>query len=127
LLILLPRGCWANVAGLFSVDPKTVARLQKDISAKTEKELPALNQDADQQQCLMDRTKGLPDSFFASGAAKRRGGKHVHDREAIKATIKTIPSNKRRKLRHLAAQLNMPLMWAKKSLKRLDVCPQQWK
>jgi len=119
------RGCWAAAAGLFSVDPKTVARLWKDVSAKIKKEFPELNADNDQQQWLLDESKGLPDTFFASGAGDRRKGKCVHEREAFKAAVKALPSNKRRKLRHLAAALEMPLIAVHKLMKEFKMTKEQ--
>jgi len=89
------RGAWANVAGVFSVDPKTVARLWKDIRTRIEVDEIPHDDDHDAQQCLVDKSKGVSEDVFESGATARRKGKFVHDREEPKATIKTIPFSKR--------------------------------
>ena len=53
------RGAWANVAALFSVDPRMVARLWKDMRTRIENsdnEDP-IDDDRDQQQCCISWTK----------------------------------------------------------------------
>jgi len=57
---------------------------------------------------LMDKSKGLPEETFESGAATRKKGKFIHGREELKVAVMAIPSNKRRKTRHLAAVLDLP-------------------
>jgi len=115
------RGAWANVAGVFSVDPKTVARLWKDIRGRMEIDNIEVDDDHDAQQHLIDKSKGLPEDMFKSGASTRRKGKFIHDREELKATIKSIPFNKRRKLRHLATQLDIPLSTVHKMMKEFKI------
>jgi len=87
-----------------------VARLWKDMRSRIENsdnEDP-IDDDTDQQQCLMDKSKGLPEETFESGAATRRKDKFIHDREELGAAVMAVPSNKRRKTRHLAAVLDLP-------------------
>jgi len=112
------RGACACVAPHFSVAPETVARLWKKSRAKLLLEYPPNHDDDnDNHQYLMDKSKGLPDAFFASGASTRRKGKFIHDREELKAAVLELPRNKRRKLRHLAANLDIPLTTVYKFLK----------
>jgi len=103
------RGTFANIAPLFSVAPQTAARLSKLFRTKIQSTQDDHDDDADTFACLLDKSKGLPDDFFASGATKRRSGKFVHDREELKATAWALPFSKCRKLQHLAANLDIPL------------------
>jgi len=115
------RGTWAGVAAGFSVDPKTVARLWKDVSSRIKKQFPDTNQDENQQQWLLDKSKGLPDTIFASGATNRRKGMYLHDRDELKAAVKAISSSKRRKVRHLASALDLPTTTVHRLIKEFKV------
>ena len=98
------RGAYAVVASHFSVDPCTVARHFKKLHANIQ----ADNETAADADNDENNNKKVPDAVFEPKLSQRRKGKYIYDREVLKERVLAIPFSKRRKQRHLAAQLNMP-------------------
>jgi len=115
------RGAYANIAPPFSVAPQTVTRLWKLFRNKIDATRADHDNDTDEFAYLLDKSKGLPEDFFASGATKRRKDKFIHDRDELKAAALELPFSKRRKLRHLASNLKMPLSTVHKFIKQHKV------
>ena len=93
----LPKGSIVAVAAVFSVDRSTISRLWKQVRQKR-----LITQD-DEENDENDH------SIYASDAYKRRYGKYVHDREALKEAVKDVPKSRRKRYRWLAANLGILL------------------
>ena len=99
------RTCFPIATTRFSVHRSAVARLWK----KTRAKLTSIDADNDEDNTdYLNNPAAAPDEAFTSQASNRRKGKCKCDRQELKATTKDITFSKRRKIRHLAAVLDMP-------------------
>jgi len=98
------RGAYAVVASHFSVTAVTVARQFKNIHATMQN---SNNDDANNENEAPNNNNKIADDKFETKLHLCRKGKYVYDREELKQRVLAIPFSKRRKERHLAAQLGM--------------------
>ena len=92
----LARGSVSSVAALFSVNKSSISRLWRTVRQKS-----LSNQNLAPGEEAED--------IYASDAPKRRKGKYIHDRQAIKEAVKALPSARRKRYRWLAAALDLPV------------------
>ena len=85
----LKRGALTEVANLFAVNPRTIARIWK--RARLSFEDPDIG------------------AFRASPRKDRGGRMQQHDRDAIREAILLVPMHQRRTLRTLASAIGIPL------------------
>jgi len=104
------RGAFNIAASFFDVLRQAVAKMWRQINENVKK-LEADHGTAN------DENNVFLDSTFESRIGDRRRGKHKHDREALKAAIKALPSNQCRKCRHLSAKVNVPISTLHEMLK----------
>jgi len=98
------RGAYAVVASHFSVTAVTVAHHFKNIHATIQN---SNNDDANNENEAPNNNNKIADDKFETKLHWRQKGKYVYDREELKQRVLAIPFSKRRKERHLAAQLGM--------------------
>ena len=92
----LARGSISTVAALFNINRSTLSRLWRQVR---ERRLSNQNLQPGEQ----------PVDEYATDASKRRKGKYIHDRQAIKQQVLQLSPSRRQKYRWLAAQLELPL------------------
>jgi len=97
------RGSFSVAGSLCDVSRQSAARVFKEIRSAVS------NHDNENDTNCINNPAMAPDALFANNAANRRKGKHKHDRRALKDATKALPLAERRKCRHLAAKVNVPL------------------
>jgi len=103
------RGAFSVAASFFNVSRQAISTLYKKIQSNI--------QELEDNGTANDEDNMFIDSAFVSDIGNRRKGKCKHDRVALKAAIKAMPSNQRRKHRHLSAKVNVPVSTLHKLLK----------
>ena len=97
------RGSFSVTGSLCNVSRQSAARIFKQIHSTIQ------NHDNEHGTNYIDNPAMAPDALFDNKVANRRKGKYKHDRRVIRDATKAIPLAQRRKYRHLAAKVNVPL------------------
>jgi len=97
------RGACSVVASHFSVTSMTVARQFKKIHSG----IKSSEDDNENDDPNNNNNNKVADTLFDTKLHTRRKGKHIYDREELKNEVLAMPFSKRRRERHLAAQLGM--------------------
>jgi len=103
------RGAFSVAASFFNISRQAISALYMKIESNI--------QELENNGTANDEDNVFIDSAFASDIGNRRKGKCKHDRVALKAAIKALSSNQRRKHRHLSAKVNVPVSTLHKLLK----------